>query len=324
MNDKEKIKISFVIPAYNEENFISQCLNSILNEIKKEKISAEVIVVNNNSSDKTKEIVSNFKNVLIVDEKKQGLTFARQAGFLKSRGELIANIDADTILTDKWIKTVIEEFDNNKNLVALSGPQIYYDVDKKILIGEKIFYFIAYLTYLINKHILNIGSMIQGGNFIVRREALLKIGGFNTNILFWGEDTDIAKRLHKIGDVKFTFKLPIYASGRRLKREGVLKTAWRYTLNYFYILFFDKPFHNEIKLNSNNNFLKFNKIYQIQINENKLKLIIKTSFVLFIVMVYILIYSYIHNGFVYDKIVKLKFEIAEIKNNLNEIYLKIK
>jgi len=322
MSNKENIKISFVIPAYNEENFISECLNSVLNAIEKEKISAEVIVVNNNSSDKTKDIVSNFKNVLIVDEKKQGLTFARQAGFLKSRGELIANIDADTILTDKWIKTVIEEFDKNKNLVALSGPQIYYDLDKKTLISEKIFYFIAYLTYLINKHILNIGSMLQGGNFIVRREALLKIGGFNTNILFWGEDTDIAKRLHKIGDVKFTFKLPIYASGRRLKREGVFKTAWRYTLNYFYILFFDKPFHNEIKLNARNHFLNFSRIYEI--NENILKLIIGTSFGLFFIIFYILFYSYMHNGFVYDKTIKLKSEIAEIKTNLSQIYLKIK
>jgi glycosyltransferase involved in cell wall biosynthesis len=322
MSNQENIKISFVIPAYNEENFIGRCLTSVLNEIEKEKISAEVIVVNNNSSDKTKEIASKFKNILVIDEKQQGLTFARQAGFLKSRGELIANIDADTILTDKWIKKVIEEFDKNKNLVVLSGPQIYYDLDKKTLISEKIFYFIAYLTYLINKHILNIGSMVQGGNFIVRRDALLKVGGFNTNILFWGEDTDIAKRLHNVGDVKFTFKLPIYASGRRLKREGTFKTAWRYTINYFYVLFFNEPFHNEIKLNTNNYFLNFNKIYQL--NENKSKLIMTTSFALLIIIVYILFYSYMHNGIVYDKTMKLRSEIAEIRTNLIEIYSKIK
>ena len=48
--------------------------------------------------------------------------------------------------------------------------------------------------------------------------------------------------MHKVGDVKFTFKLPIYSSGRRLAGEGFLKMGIRYGLNYVWIMFFKKPF----------------------------------------------------------------------------------
>jgi glycosyltransferase involved in cell wall biosynthesis len=320
---KENIKISFVIPAYNEEKFIGRCLDSILAQIQKEKVLAEVIVVNNNSIDKTKEIALSFPGVIVIDEPKRGSNSARQAGFLKSRGELIANIDADTILTDGWIKKVLDEFDKDKNLVALSGPQIYYDVDKITILEQKIFYILAFLSYLFNK-LLNIGSLIQGGNFVVKKEALLKVGGFNTQILFWGDDTDTAKRLHKIGNVKFTLKLPIYASGRRLKREGKFKTAWRYIINYFYVLCFNEPFHKEIEINSviklQNFYRWLNNKFSYQINENKLKLIRGSAIGLFFIILFVMIYIYFQNNY------RSQFYKSnnDIKDVFKEIYLKIK
>jgi GT2 family glycosyltransferase len=95
---------------------------------------------------------------------------------------------------------------------------------------------------VINRYILRAGSMIQGGNFVLRREALEKIGGFDTTIAFYGEDTDIARRLNPIGDVKFTSKLKMFSSARRLKHEGTLTMAVRYAINYFWTTFLKKPF----------------------------------------------------------------------------------
>ncbi|HTX53816.1 MAG TPA: galactosyltransferase-related protein [Candidatus Baltobacteraceae bacterium] len=86
------------------------------------------------------------------------------------------------------------------------------------------------------------GSMVQGGNFVCRRTALQQVGGFDTRIQFYGEDTDIAQRLHPLGKVKFTFGLPIYASGRRLVKEGVLMTGLRYSVNYVWVVVFGRPF----------------------------------------------------------------------------------
>ena len=87
--------------------------------------------------------------------------------------------------------------------------------------------------------------MLQGGNFILRRSALEKIGGYDTSIDFWGEDTDIATRISKVGRVKFTFDFPIYTSARRFKKDGFLVAAWKYFINYVWVLLFRKPFLKE-------------------------------------------------------------------------------
>ena len=84
--------------------------------------------------------------------------------------------------------------------------------------------------------------MVQGGNFICRTDALRKIGGFDTSIDFYGEDTDIARRMSKVGAVKWTFHLTMYTSGRRLAEEGILKTGIRYALNFFWTTFMKRPF----------------------------------------------------------------------------------
>jgi hypothetical protein len=83
--------------------------------------------------------------------------------------------------------------------------------------------------------------MLQGGNYIAKRESLNAIGGYDTSIVFYGEDSDIARRLAKIGKVKFTFALPMYTSGRRLANEGTLMTGLRYAINYAWITLFKKP-----------------------------------------------------------------------------------
>jgi glycosyltransferase involved in cell wall biosynthesis len=237
------MKLSFVIPAYNEENLIGQCLNSILKQAADMlDDDIEIIVVNNASTDRTKEVALSFSGVIVIDEPKKGLVNARRAGFLESSGDLIANIDADTILTPGWINKIFEEFAGKQNLVALSGPQIFYDLSRVFNFWVRLYYYFAFSGYLLNRFVLRVGSMLQGGNFVVKRSALEKIGGYNSKFDFWGEDTDLARRLYSIGDVKFTLNLPIYASGRRIAAEGALAVAWRYSINYFWTIFLKKPF----------------------------------------------------------------------------------
>lgn len=236
------MKLSIVIPAYNEEARIGCCLNSILAEMNGKNYDMEIVAVNNASTDKTREIIASFPQVKLVDEPSKGLVKARRAGYLASSGELVANIDADTRMTPGWLDKVFEEFSKSDKLVALSGPHIYYDLSKKARAAVRTFYYFGFLTYLINRYIFKVSSMLQGGNFVVKRAALEAIGGFNSEFDFWGEDTDLARRLVKAGGVKFTFDLPIYASGRRLEKEGIAKTGWLYTLNYFSTIFFKKPY----------------------------------------------------------------------------------
>lgn len=245
------MRLSFVIPAYNEEQYLPACLESILTQVRELPAEfageVEILVVNNASSDRTREVALAYPGVQLVDEPRKGLTYARQAGFLASSGDLVANVDSDSRLTPGWLAYVLETFSNpeESKLACLSGPFIYYDLSPVQRISVRVFYASAFLVYALNRWVLRAGSMVQGGNFVLRRSALEKIGGFNLGISFYGEDTDIARRLNRVGQVKFTFELKMFSSARRLKKEGMLTIAMRYTINYLWTTFRKRPFTEE-------------------------------------------------------------------------------
>src|ERR1700722_17515689 len=89
------MRLSFVVPAYNEEAYLPACLESILEQtLSLDPALTEIIVVNNASTDGTREVAMRYPGVTVVDEPRKGLTFARQAGFAASTGDLIANVDS--------------------------------------------------------------------------------------------------------------------------------------------------------------------------------------------------------------------------------------
>ena len=135
------MKLSFVVPAYNEEVLIGKCIESIINDTKNLRADqkVEIIVVNNNCSDNTKSIALSYPGVIVVDEIKKGLTHARQAGFMASTGDLIANVDSDNMLPPGWTEKVFMEFEKNDRLIGLSGPAYFYDLSKFVNYYKSIF-----------------------------------------------------------------------------------------------------------------------------------------------------------------------------------------
>src|ERR1700722_19384 len=165
------MQLSFVVPAYNEESYLPKCLESILAQTRDLGDAVEIIVVNNASSDRTREVALSYPGVQVVEEPRKGLTYARQAGFLASSGALIGNVDSDSRLTPGWVTQVLQAFAEEPKLVALSGPFIYYDLAPRQLLSVQVFYAAAFLVYVLNRWVLRAGSMVQGGNFVLRREA---------------------------------------------------------------------------------------------------------------------------------------------------------
>jgi len=227
--------ISVIIPAYNEEKCIGACLENVI-KYAPENLK-EIIVVNNASTDRTAEVASKFPKVRVVFEPDKGLTKARQAGLITASGDLLAFVDADSLVSADWFKIINREFAADPKLVCLSGPYVYYDTPAWQQWAVKWLYWgiLARVIYFFTKY------MATGGNLVAKREALLKIGGFNTSIEFYGEDTDTARRLHEVGEVKFSRQFFMPTSGRRFANEGTFKTGVKYVANYTSIMLTKKP-----------------------------------------------------------------------------------
>jgi glycosyltransferase involved in cell wall biosynthesis len=229
------MNISVVIPAFNEEKYIGNCLHVILRYAPDN--LKEILVVNNASTDKTAEVAASFPRVRVVNEPNKGLTKARQRGLTEAAGDLLAFVDADSLVQKNWFNIMNREFTADNKLVCLSGPYIYYDTPawQQWMVKNLYYGLLARFIYFFTKY------MASGGNFVARKDALLKIGGFDTSIEFYGEDTDIARRLHEVGKVKFSNSFFMPTSGRRFAGEGTVATGTKYVANYTSIMLTKKP-----------------------------------------------------------------------------------
>jgi glycosyltransferase involved in cell wall biosynthesis len=219
------MKISLIIPAHNEENYIGDCLEHVLKNSNGK--LAEIIVVDNWSDDKTSEVASRYPGVIVVREDEKGVSAARQAGFKASTGDILAFTDADTRMPPGWVEKIQEQFNANQELACLSGPCSYYDLSRVRNLATKPHW------QIINAAGNITNSVVIGGNFAIRRSVLEKMGGFDTNIQFYGDDTDIGRRAGKFGTVKMDLSLVMPTSARRFKGQGFLKTTMLYSLNFF-------------------------------------------------------------------------------------------
>lgn len=122
--------VAIVIPAYNEEDTIEKCLTSCVTQ---EDLADEIIVVNNNSVDKTATIVRRMQrqypeaNIRLLNEKEQGIIPARNHGFKSAKSEVLGRIDADCVIYDGWVRSVRATF-KEKSTAASTGPVKYHDM----------------------------------------------------------------------------------------------------------------------------------------------------------------------------------------------------
>jgi len=203
------MKISVVIPAFNEEKYIEACLKSVNDqEIKAD----EIIVVDNNSADKTKSIAEKM-GATVVREKKQGMIHARNKGFESAKYRIIARCDADVIVPGDWIKKIKQNFEN-KDIDALSGPIIYHD---SFLKSASIFPSHIYLESL---RVISKGNRyLLGPNMAMKRSVWFKIKKFvNLDDSKVHEDLDLSLNIIKIGGkIGYDNSLAVKASSRRIK-----------------------------------------------------------------------------------------------------------
>lgn len=239
---KNKPLISIVIPAWNEEKTIRNTLLSL--SLQDTKVPFEVIVVDNNCTDKTVEIIKQFNTKLytlsIVRETKQSIGAARETGFDAARANIIASTDADTILPTNWVSRIWNEFSYNKNLAGLVGT--YTFVSKGPLFNG---IFLQLLKGVDYTHKAMSGFFaFRGLNFAIGKSFWKKSGGFNRKISVL-EDVELSLRVSKLGAITYIPSLRVETSYRRFERRFVKQLVKRLQAYLFHIILHNSNKHIE-------------------------------------------------------------------------------
>ncbi|MFR4520339.1 MAG: glycosyltransferase family 2 protein, partial [Fusobacterium sp.] len=187
----EKIKVSVIIPVYNVEKYIRQCLESVINQTLKD---IEIIVVNDGTKDNSMKIVEKYvsdKRIKIINKENGGISSARNAGMEIAQGEYIYFIDSDDFVDKEVLSTLYKNSENGKMDIVFSNFSYYSDRTKK----EKRAKFIFPFKENINKgyYYLYNGEEINVWNRLYKKEFLEKYNfKFIEGIIY--EDQDFGFR----------------------------------------------------------------------------------------------------------------------------------
>jgi glycosyltransferase involved in cell wall biosynthesis len=221
---KQKVKISVVIPVHDEQKYIKETLLSLLAQYyAKEKL--EVIVVDNESRDSSCEIVREFMHnnpefgLVLLHEPIKSIGRARDFGFRQAKGEIIATLDADTVVDPKWVSTLTSLFEQypDKDLIMGSIRLRDYNLPLSFLIEYFTHFYIRSLLSLRRRTWANIGQ------FAIRRKAYQSTSGFD----FSHRVGEIARLVNQIefGKFMYTRKLKAWTAPRKLRKMGILKVV---------------------------------------------------------------------------------------------------
>lgn len=202
------MKVSVVIPVYNEEKYIKNCLDSLTKQVEK---PDEIIVVDNNSTDKTIELVKKFKNIKIIKETIQGMTPARNAGFNQSKYEIIAKCDADSTLSADWIKNIKDDFSRDPSIAAVSMPIKLNDIG---FVGRST---IPFYIYMFIPTLMTGFYYLIGPGYAIKKTVWNKIKDeICLDDKKVHEDIDLSFHLKKHGKIFHDGKNAVSSSARRI------------------------------------------------------------------------------------------------------------
>jgi glycosyltransferase involved in cell wall biosynthesis len=233
------LRISVIVCAHNEARYLPACLHSLLAQSRP---PDDILVINNASTDETRAVAEQVPRVRVVDEPRKGLVVARETARQVACGDLLVYLDADCRAPLTWLERIERRFARDPDLIALSAPYRYYDWDwwGRLLIRAYDLT-LAPATQVLVKYVLRIGIVFYGGNFAVRRDALERIGGFDTSIEFHGEDTNLGRRLFALGRVRLCHDCYLYTSARRYVAMGKGAVFRLYVRNFTSELLHHRP-----------------------------------------------------------------------------------
>jgi len=218
--------LSVIVIAYNEKEYIAQCLEALTQQDTNEKF--EVIVVDNASTDRTAEIAQSFSdrlNLRVIKEAKKGRGAARAAGFTAAEGEIILSTDADCIAPQSWIQKLVSALRMSENIVGVTSPLEINDcspIRNWILNRQPLLMWFHRLVW---------GYFwLNGFSFAIRSSTYETAGGFNPDFNAQ-EDTELSRRVRKLGRIQLLRSPRMIASGRRFQCS-IICGLWSYLSSF--------------------------------------------------------------------------------------------
>ncbi len=231
------LRFSIIIPALNEEAYITASVKAAQEQDFAD--SFEIIVVNNNSVDRTAAVAKEL-GVKVVNESRVGLPSAREAGRRAAKGEFLVYVDADTMLPKNYLTVIDKTFKKYPKTVGISNPFEFYDGAPADQFVIKLFFGFAYPAQNLILKLMGKSHQLLGGSFAVRAHILEELGGFDISITFSGEDLAISKSLARYGDITILQTVRSYTSARRFQTHGRIRTCAVYTKSFFSVLLLRK------------------------------------------------------------------------------------
>lgn len=222
----QALSVSIVIPVFNEQDYLKDCLDSIKRQTVKPE---EVIVVDNGSTDGTHKIIKKYPFVRLLHEKKRSVLYARTTGFNAAKSDIIGRIDADTILETDWVEQLHRIF-QDPEIAGVTGPLQFYDMPFAPQ-NYMVDHFFKGPLYKLDKNF----PFLFGTSMAITRKAWQQVQNKLCNRRDIHEDSDIAIHLYKQGKkILYDSKLRAGMSSRRL--DDSLKDFIKYekTMSHSY------------------------------------------------------------------------------------------
>ncbi len=217
----KKDKVTIYISAFNAEKTIEQSIISILNQTYS---FDEIIVIDDNSSDKTCQIIKKFKEIrLIKNNSNKGLSFNRNLAIKNSSNDLVAAIDADVVLSENWLEIILEKFNHNENIMC-SGKMVEKYTNNIFNLWRA-----KYYSQNWGDDDIYDPPFLFGCNTIQNKKIWESIGGYDENLFTNGEDIDFSNKIKDTNNYKL-----IYCSKALCEHlqednlDSLSKRVWRY------------------------------------------------------------------------------------------------
>ncbi|GIW63034.1 MAG: hypothetical protein KatS3mg090_0860 [Patescibacteria group bacterium] len=231
---RKNFDLSIIIISYNTAKITKDCLVSIKNSLKHSKLRVQIIVLDNNSKDNSKEVLKSlqkqFKNnlelKLVFSKENLGFSRGNNRAVSEADSDYLLFLNSDTIILNQAIDKLYRFYIKNENKYQFVGPKLYYpNKQPQPSVGKFYNLWVVFLTFYLQGNKLGLtrtspdkiteSDWLHGACFMTKKDYYNKLNGFDEQIFMYMEEVDLFYRAKQKG-----FKSVFYPKAKIIHLEG--------------------------------------------------------------------------------------------------------